>query len=139
MVDGGIGQVNAAVRAMAGRGFRDIPVIGLAKRNEEIFMAGHDDAIVLPRRSAVLRYLQRMRDEAHRFAIEYHRKLRGGKLEHSEIDEIEGIGETRKLALLKEFGSLDALRRASVEEIAGVPGFGEKMALKVHRGLRDAR
>jgi len=139
MVDGGIGQVNAAVQAMAGRGFRDIPVIGLAKRNEEIFMAGHDDAIVLPRRSAVLRYLQRMRDEAHRFAIEYHRKLRGGKLAHSEIDEIEGIGETRKLALLKEFGSLDALRRASVEEIAGVPGFGEKTALKVHRRLRDAR
>ncbi len=138
MVDGGIGQVNAAVQAMAGRGVRDIPVIGLAKRNEEIFMAGHDDAIVLPRRNAVLRYLQRMRDEAHRFAIEYHRKLRGGRLEHSEIDEIEGIGETRKLALLKEFGSLDALRRASVEEIAGVPGFGEKMALKVHKGLRDA-
>ncbi|MCU0639271.1 MAG: excinuclease ABC subunit UvrC [Candidatus Krumholzibacteria bacterium] len=139
MVDGGIGQVNAAVQAMACRGFRDIPVIGLAKRNEEIFMAGHGDAIVLPRRSAVLRYLQRMRDEAHRFAIGYHRKLRGAKLEHSEIDEIEGIGETRKLTLLKEFGSLDALRMASVEEIAAVPGFGEKMALKVHKGLRDAR
>ena len=139
MVDGGIGQVNAAVQAMARRGFGDIPVIGLAKRNEEIFIAGHGGAIVLPRRSAVLRYLQRMRDEAHRFAIEYHRKIRGGKLSHSEIDNIEGIGEARKIALLKEFGSLDALRKASVEEIAGVPGFGKKTALKVHRGLRNAR
>jgi excinuclease ABC subunit C len=132
MVDGGRGQVSAARKALHETELSSIPVIGLAKREEEIYTEGASLPIRLPRSSKVLRLLQRMRDEAHRFAIEYHRKLRSKRLERSELDDIQGIGETRKIKLLIEFGSVEALRRASVEDMASINGIGGSIAAKVY-------
>jgi excinuclease ABC subunit C len=135
MVDGGKGQVSAAREAMKDLGVTAIPVIGLAKKNEDIYIEGRKDPLRLPRRSAALRLLQRMRDEAHRFAVEYHRKLRGALAMRSSLDDIPGIGATRRTSLLIEFGSLDALRAASAEDIARVPGIGTATARKVYEYL----
>ncbi len=132
MVDGGRGQVSAARKALHETELPSIPVIGLAKREEEIYVEGASLPIRLPRSSKALKFLQRMRDEAHRFAIEYHRKLRSKRLERSELDEIRGIGETRKIKLLIEFGSIDTLRRASVEDIASIDGIGGSIAAKIY-------
>jgi excinuclease ABC subunit C len=135
MIDGGKGQLSAARRAMDDLGVSGIPLVGLAKRNEEIYVEGKSEPLVLPRRSLALRLLQRARDEAHRFAIEYHRKLRSKGLRRSALDEIPGIGEKRKTALLLEFGSLDALRRAPAEEIARIPGIGIQTAERIYELL----
>ncbi len=116
VIDGGKGQLSAARRAMDAIGVSGIPLIGLAKRNEEIYVEGRSEPMILPRRSLALRLLQRARDEAHRFAIDYHRKLRSKGLRRSELDGIPGIGEKRKTALLVEFGSLESLRKAPVEK-----------------------
>ena len=132
MVDGGKGQVSAARSAMEELGVAGITVIGLAKRNEEIYVEGRKEPLRLPRRSIALRLLQRVRDEAHRFAIEYHRKLRSKNAWRSELDEIPGIGEARRTALLVEFGSLEALKGASRRDIARVPGIGTTFAEKVY-------
>lgn len=136
MVDGGKGQISAAQKGMREAGVTGVPVIGLAKRNEEIFTGPRAAPVRLPARSGVLRYLQRMRDEAHRFAVEYHRKLRKKRTVSSELDKVPGIGEKLKIRLLVEFGSVGRLRRCSIEELATVPGVGEKIAEKVHRALR---
>jgi excinuclease ABC subunit C len=135
VVDGGKGQVGAARAAMDELSITGIPVIGLSKKNEEIWTEGRPDAIRLPRRSAALRLLQRMRNEAHRFAVAYHRKLRGKGVRRSELERIPGIGEKRRTALLVEFGSLNALSRATPSEIAAVPGIGEKNAKKIYEYL----
>lgn len=135
VIDGGKGQLMAARRAMEELGVSGIPLIGLAKKNEEIYMEGRGGPLLLPRRSLALRLLQRLRDEAHRFAIDYHRKLRSKGLRHSELDEIPGIGEKRKTALLVEFGSLEALKKAAAEEIARIPGIGLKTAEKIYELL----
>ena len=132
MVDGGRGQVSAARRALNESDLPSIPLIGLAKREEEIFLDGEAAPLELPRSSEALKFLQRMRDEAHRFAIEYHRKLRSIRLERSELDEIPGIGEMRKILLLHEFGSVEALRKATTEDIASVSGIGGTIAGKVY-------
>ena len=132
MVDGGRGQVSAARRALNESELSGIPVIGLAKRDEEIYVEGNPSPIKLPRRNRALKFLQRMRNEAHRFAIEYHRKLRSKRLVHSELNEISGIGESRKIKLLHEFGSVEALQRATVEDIASVAGIGGIIAAKVY-------
>jgi excinuclease ABC subunit C len=132
VIDGGMGHLAAARRAMEDIGIAGIPLVGLAKRNEEIYVEGKSEPLVLPRRSLALRLLQRARDEAHRFAIEYHRKLRSKGLRRSELNEIPGIGEKRKTALLVEFGSLERLKKASAGEIAGIPGIGKKTALKIY-------
>jgi excinuclease ABC subunit C len=132
MVDGGKGQVAAARKTMQELGVLGIPVVGLAKKREEIYIEGKAEPLRLPRRSLALRLLQRVRDEAHRFAIEYHRKLRSRSVRHSELDEIPGIGSARRTALLVAFGSLEALRKASEGDIARVPGIGRKIAEKVH-------
>ncbi len=135
LIDGGKGQLSAARRAMDEIGVSGIPLIGLAKRNEEIFLEGQSEPLVLPRRSPALRLLQRARDEAHRFAVAYHRKIRSKGLRRSGLDEIPGIGEKRKTALLVEFGSLEALKKASAQDIAGIPGIGSKTAQRIHEYL----
>ena len=125
MVDGGAGQLNAALHALEGIGV-NLPVIGLAKQMEEIYLP--DKVLRLPRNSPALHLIQRLRDEAHRFANAYHQKLRQRRIQESVLDEIGGLGAKRKRALLQHFGSIQRLRSASVEEIAAVRGVGSKMA-----------
>jgi excinuclease ABC subunit C len=117
-------------------GLRDqVPTVGLAKREEEIFVPDRSDPIVLPRTSEGLFLMQRIRDEAHRFAITYHRRLRRGQTVISQLDEVPGIGPKRRSALLKHFGSIEAIRAASVDELAAVPGMTRKAAEQVKGSL----
>jgi excinuclease ABC subunit C len=134
IVDGGKGQLSAAVDVMRDLGLTDVPLAGLAKRFEELYVPGRSDPIVLPRRSQALYLVQRIRDEAHRFAITYHRDVRGKRALHSELDDIEGIGPGRKKALLKRFGSVRRIREATIEEVAETPGISRPLAerLKSH-------
>ena len=122
IVDGGKGQLSAAVGVMDELGITDVPLSGLAKRFEELYLPGRSAPIVLPRRSQALYLVQRIRDEAHRFAITYHRDVRGKRALHSELDDVEGIGPGRKKALLKRFGSVRRIREATVDEVAATPG-----------------
>jgi excinuclease ABC subunit C len=122
IVDGGLGQLNVALETLRGQGVGDIPVVGLAKQHEEIYIPGRDAPLTLPPASQGLYLLQRIRDEAHRFAVEYHRKLRDAQSTRSLLDEIPGIGPKRRKALLERFGSLDGIRQATVEELAAVEG-----------------
>ncbi|MFE9029985.1 excinuclease ABC subunit UvrC [Streptomyces iakyrus] len=128
VVDGGAPQVAAARRAMDELGIDDIAVCGLAKRLEEVWLPGDDDPVVLPRTSEGLYLLQRVRDEAHRFAIGYQRTKRSKRFRSSPLDDVPGLGETRKQALLKHFGSLKKLRSATIDQICEVPGIGRKTA-----------
>jgi excinuclease ABC subunit C len=114
---------------------RDVPVCGLAKQQEEIFVADVSESIMLPRTSEALYLVQRIRDEAHRFAITYHRKLRGKSATQSALDSIPGIGPKRKRALMRKFGSLKAIRDAEVDEIASTVGFTRRLAETVKRAL----
>lgn len=135
VIDGGAPQANAAADALAELGITDVAVIGLAKRLEEVWLPAEPDPVILGRTSEALYLLQRVRDEAHRFAVSYHRKKRSKRLQSSTLDSIPGLGETRKAALLKHFGSVRKLRRASVEQISEVPGFGPRTAETVHAAL----
>jgi excinuclease ABC subunit C len=137
VVDGGPPQVAAAQRAMAELGVVDIAVVGLAKRLEEVWQPEVDEPVILSRTSEALYLLQRVRDEAHRFAITFHRKRRSAAMTASVLDGVAGLGETRRKALLARFGSLRKLRAATVEEIAAVPGIGSKTAEAVHQALLD--
>lgn len=128
VVDGGAPQVSAAYQALLALGLEKIPLVGLAKRLEEVWLPGSSDPIILPRHSEGLYMLQRVRDEAHRFAINFHRSKRSAVMLESLLDEIPLLGEVRRRALLARFGSVSALKKASVEEIAAVPGIGEKIA-----------
>jgi excinuclease ABC subunit C len=128
VVDGGPPQVAAAQRALDELGIDDIPVCGLAKRLEEVWLPGQDDPVILPRTSEALYLLQRVRDEAHRFAITHHRSRRSKSMVESILDDVPGLGEVRRKALLRRFGSLRKLRAATVQEIAEVPGIGAKTA-----------
>jgi excinuclease ABC subunit C len=136
VVDGGRGQLGVAVKVLEERGL-DIPVIGLAKRLEEIYFPSNPEPLRIPRGSEALFVLQHLRDEAHRFAITYHRKLRERRSLASPLDEVPGIGPSRKRALLKRFGSLTRLARAPVEEIEKTPGFGPELASAVYRRLHE--
>lgn len=132
MVDGGKGQLSAAIDALVEINCPPLPVIGLAKRNEEIYLPGRSEPVVLDRHDPALRMLQALRDEAHRFAITYHRELRNKLIEQSKLDEIPGIGANRKRELLRTFGSLRALKKAAPETIAEkVPGIGAELAGKI--------
>ena len=132
VVDGGIGQLNAALRTLTELDCPVLPVIGLAERNEEIYIPGRTEPLVLDRHNPGLRVLQAIRDEAHRFAISYHRDLRQKRLTESLLDDLPGVGEKRKLALLKAFGSVRALRKADAGTImARVPGIGENLANEI--------
>jgi excinuclease ABC subunit C len=119
---------------MEDAGIAPIPVIGLAKRNEEVYRTG-GGILLLARRDPVLRFLQRIRDEAHRFAVEYHRRLRGKDLLASELDAIPGIGPRRKMQLLVRFGSVEGIRRARTADIASIPGIGPATAERIHEHL----
>jgi excinuclease ABC subunit C len=134
IVDGGKGQLSAAMGVMRELNLGEVPVAGLAKRFEELYLPGRPEPIVLPRNSQGLYLVQRVRDEAHRFAITYHRNLRSRRALASVFDEVEGIGPARKKALLKRFGSLRRIREASVDELAETPGIPREVAerLKGH-------
>ena len=135
VIDGGKGQLGVALDVMRDLGLRDVPVCGLAKRDEEIFVADVDEPIRLPRTSEALYLLQRVRDEAHRFAISYHRNLRGKTVRQSALDAVPGVGPKRKRALLRKFGSVKALRQASIDEIAATDGISRGVAETVKRSL----
>ena len=128
IVDGGRGQVNAAARAFAELGITDIALVGLAKRLEEIWFPDQSYPVILPRHSEALYLVQRIRDEAHRFAITFHRSKRSRLMLESLLDEIPHLGEVRRQALLEHFGSVAALKKATNDEIAAVPGIGPKSA-----------
>ncbi len=135
VVDGGPPQVAAAQRALTELGINDIPVCGLAKRLEEVWVPHDEDPVILPRTSEGLYLLQRIRDEAHRFAITHHRSRRSKSMVESLLDDVPGLGEVRRRTLLKHFGSLKKLRAASVEELALVPGIGQRTATAIKGAL----
>jgi excinuclease ABC subunit C len=135
VVDGGPPQVAAAARALAELGLDDVALCGLAKRLEEVWVPDSEEPLILPRASEGLYLLQRVRDEAHRFAITHHRTRRSRSMVESVLDEVPGLGEVRRKALLSYFGSLKKLRAATVEEIAAVPGFGLKTAHSIKESL----
>jgi excinuclease ABC subunit C len=139
VVDGGPPQVTAAQRALDELGIDDIPVCGLAKRLEEVWLPGQEDPVILPRTSEGLYLLQRIRDEAHRFAITHHRSRRSKSMVESLLDDVPGLGEVRRKSLLKRFGSLKKLRAATVEEIAAVPGIGSRTAEAIVAALGESR
>ncbi len=138
IVDGGRGQVNAAARAFAELGITDITLVGLAKRLEEIWFPDQSYPVILPRHSEALYLVQRIRDEAHRFAITFHRSKRSRLMVESLLDEIPALGEVRRQALLDHFGSVAALKKATLEEIAQLPGIGIKTAESIINALSAA-
>ncbi|MEV7318660.1 excinuclease ABC subunit UvrC [Streptomyces sp. NPDC093970] len=138
VVDGGQPQVAAAKRALDELGIDDIAVCGLAKRLEEVWLPEDDDPVVLPRSSEGLYLLQRVRDEAHRFAITYQRAKRAKRFRSGPLDDVPGLGETRKQALIKHFGSVKKLRSATIEQIQEVPGIGRKTAETIAAALAQA-
>ncbi|WP_392669649.1 excinuclease ABC subunit UvrC [Streptomyces sp. LN785] len=135
VVDGGQPQVAAAKRALDELGIDDIAVCGLAKRLEEVWLPDDDDPVVLPRSSEGLYLLQRVRDEAHRFAITYQRAKRAKRIRSSPLDAVTGLGDTRKQALIKHFGSVKKLKQATIDEICAVPGIGRRTAESVAAAL----
>ncbi len=137
LIDGGKGQLSRAREKLDSLGLHNLPVIGLAKRLEEIFVPGKREPISLPKSSSALRLLQQLRDEAHRFAITRHRLLRGKRQIKSKLDDIPGIGPARRQALLKAFGSVKRISAASVEEITAVKGMTKKLAEVVHKELTN--
>jgi excinuclease ABC subunit C len=138
VIDGGQPQVAAAARALDELGIDDVSVCGLAKRLEEVWLPGEDGPVIMPRTSEGLYLLQRVRDEAHRFAITYHRKKRSAALTTSELDDVPGLGPARKGTLLRHFGSVRRIAGASVDEIAGLPGIGPRIAETIAAALHPA-
>jgi excinuclease ABC subunit C len=137
VVDGGLPQVNAARAALAELGVDDVALVGLAKRLEEVWVPGQEFPVILPRTSEGLYLLQRVRDEAHRFAITFHRQRRSKAMTTSALDDVPGLGEIRSKALLRHFGSVKRLKEASVAEIREVPGIGPALAATIHVTLHD--
>ncbi|MFT4395704.1 excinuclease ABC subunit UvrC [Gordonia lacunae] len=137
VVDGGAPQVHAAAAVLDELGITDVSVIGLAKRLEEVWVPGDDDPMILPRNSQALFLLQRVRDEAHRFAITFHRSKRSKRMTESVLDGVPGLGRTRRTALVTHFGSVARLREASLDEISQVPGIGLTTARAVKSALSD--
>ncbi|MGH3901582.1 MAG: excinuclease ABC subunit UvrC [Pseudonocardiaceae bacterium] len=131
VVDGGPAQVAAAAEALFELGVTDVAIAGLAKRLEEVWLPGEADPVILPRTSEGLYLLQRVRDEAHRFAISYHRQKRSARMTSSDLDSVAGLGQTRRTALLKHFGSVRRIRQASVDELTEVAGIGPSIARAV--------
>ena len=135
VVDGGRPQVDAAARALADVGFDDIPVVGLAKRLEEVWLVDDDYPVILPRTSEALYLLQRVRDEAHRFAITFHRERRSKSMTTSALDGIAGLGPAKQKALLAHFGSLKRIRAADADALCEVKGIGPTLAETIVRSL----
>ncbi len=138
IIDGGKGQLSSAVEALGELGITDQPIISLAKKFEEVYRPGESRPILLPRDSGALFVLQQIRDEAHRFAINYHRSLRDKKATVSVLDEINGIGEARRQKLMLHFGSLSKIKLASVEDITAVSGFNTRVAQSVYESLHGS-
>ena len=139
VVDGGLPQVNAARGALDALGIEDVDVVGLAKRLEEVWVPGQEFPVVLPRTSEGLYLLQRLRDEAHRFAITFHRQRRSKAMTASELDDVPGLGETRRRALLTHFGSLTRVRAATPEQLTEVPGIGPSLAATIASRVAASR
>jgi excinuclease ABC subunit C len=135
VIDGGKGQLNRSVEVMDELGVNDVSTVALAKRMEEVFVPGRAEPIRIPRGSEALYLLQQIRDEAHRFAIEYHRKRRSKRMTRSVLDDVKGLGEARRKKLMKAFGSVKRMREASVDELAAVPGIPRPVAEGVHEAL----
>jgi excinuclease ABC subunit C len=135
VIDGGKGQLSAAKEVLDDLGYRDLAVVGLAKEREEIFLPDRDDPVLLPTTSPALYLMQRLRDEAHRFAITYHRSLRAKAATRSVFDDLPGVGPKRRAALLRVFGSARRVREAPLEQVAAVPGIGPALAAKIKSGL----
>jgi len=136
IVDGGKGQLSAACRELQRLGLHDLPIIGLAKEHEEIYRPGRALPLRLPMDSPALRLLQRIRDEAHRFANAYHQLLMKKRIEESTLDDCPGVSQNRKNLLLRRFGSVNRLRKATIDEIAATEGVGRKLAEEVHQFLQ---
>ena len=137
MVDGGKPQVNAAAKALRELGITDVALCGLAKRLEEVWLPNNSEPIIFPRHSESLYLLQKLRDEAHRFAINFHRSKRSKVMLESLLDEVPGLGEIRRKSLLTHFGSVTALKAATVDELASVPGIGGKMAQTIMEQIKN--
>jgi len=137
IVDGGKGQLSSACRELQRLGLHDLPIIGLAKEHEDIYRPGYAMPLQLPAGSGALHLLQRIRDEAHRFANAYHQLLLKKRIDESILDDCPGVSQNRKNLLLRRFGSVNRLRKATVEQIAATEGIGQKLADEVHRFLRS--
>lgn len=137
LIDGGKGQLSAAYEILKKLGLKDQPVIGLAKKEEEIFKPESTEPVIISHRSPALQLLQRVRDEAHRFAVSYHRKLRSRRLTHSLLDKIPGVGPKRRKALLRHFGSLGEIKKANITKLKEVEGISGKTARKIYDYLRE--
>jgi len=133
LIDGGKGQLSSAVEAMLHLGLQDIQIASIAKREEEIFLPDSAEPVIMPRNSQGLFLLQRARDEAHRFAITFHRNLRGKSSIKSALDQVPGVGPKRRKMLIRSFGSIKGVREATEEQIAAVPG----MTAKIARQIKD--
>lgn len=136
LIDGGLGQVSRVSEVMRREGFEDLPVIGLAKREEEIWRPGKHEPLRLPRNSSALHLLQRVRDEAHRFAVSYHRHLRSRALRSTPLDRVSGLGPKKRAALLAHFGSYAAVARANEQELCAAPGIGPDLARRIREALQ---
>ncbi|MFP4016098.1 MAG: excinuclease ABC subunit UvrC [Halanaerobiales bacterium] len=137
LIDGGKGQLNAAYQVLTKLGLDNQDIIGLAKREEEVFLPGESEPIIIPRKSSALHLIQRVRDEAHRFAVSYHRKLRSRRLTHTMLDNIPGVGPKRRQALLQHFGSLAEIRKANIGKLKEVEGVSDKTARIIYDYLRE--
>lgn len=135
LIDGGKGQLNAAIKILEDLGISNQPIFGLAKREEEVFIPDRSDPIIIPRHSEALYLIQRVRDEAHRFAVSFHRQLRSKRMTHTLIDDIPGVGPKRRQALLQYFGSLEKIRSASIKELCAVEGISQKTAEAIREFL----
>ena len=135
IIDGGRGHLNAALDEMSDLEVNYIPVAGIAKENEEIFLSGIDEPVVLPRDSDALHLVQRIRDEAHRSAIGYHHKVSAKETMKSALDSVSGIGPKRKKALLLKFGSVKGIREAAIDDIAAIPGMTRLLAQRLKESL----
>jgi excinuclease ABC subunit C len=135
VIDGGKGQLNRAVEVLADLGLSDIPVASLAKRFEEVFRPGEAEPRIIPRGSEALYLLQRIRDEAHRFAVGYQRTKRTPRMTSSLLDDLPGVGDVRKKALVRHFGSVKGLLAAAPDDIALVPGIGPGLAVRIYNAL----
>jgi excinuclease ABC subunit C len=131
IIDGGRGQLNAALEALKAMDLSQVAVASLAKKEEDVFLPGRRDPLRLSRRDPALHLLQRLRDEAHRFAVSYNRKLRSKRALRSQLEDIPGIGPLRQKTLLEHFGSVKAIREARPDQVANLPGFSETLALRI--------
>ncbi|NOY00363.1 MAG: excinuclease ABC subunit UvrC, partial [Verrucomicrobia bacterium] len=139
IVDGGKGQLSSAMKELQRLGLHELPIIGLAKEREEIYRPGISEPLLLPHDTGALKLLQRIRDEAHRFANGYHQILMKRRIKESVLDDCPGISRVRKERLLKQFGSLARLRKAKIEQIAEVEGISMKLAGEINQFLKTHR